>query len=141
MDALSDATLIELVAAALMGLAGGFIGGMLGVGGGILFVPALTLFLDEPQIRAEATSLAAIVAVAVVGGWRQRGYGNVRLRDAILIGALSPLGVAIGVVVANAVSQRALELAFAGLALVMAAQLMRRALRSPGSSMPSGGSR
>jgi uncharacterized membrane protein YfcA len=128
---MADATLLELVAAALMGFAGGFVGGLLGVGGGILFVPALALFLDEPQIRAEATSLAAIVAVAAVGTWRQHGYGNVRLRDAVLIGVLSPVGVAVGVVVANALSQRALELAFAALALVMAAQLVARALRSP----------
>jgi uncharacterized membrane protein YfcA len=123
------ATAIELIAAALMGLAGGMVGGLLGVGGGVLFVPALAIFLDEPQIRAEATSLAAIVAVALVGTWRQRGYGNVRMRDAVLIGVLSPLGVAIGVVVANALSQRALELIFAALALLMAAQLTRRALR------------
>jgi uncharacterized protein len=128
---MTDATLLELVAAALMGLAGGMVGGLLGVGGGILFVPALALFLDEPQIRAEATSLAAIVAVAIVGTWRQRGYGNVRMRDAVMIGVLSPLGVAIGVVVANAVSQRTLELSFAALALVMAAQLTVRALHRP----------
>jgi uncharacterized membrane protein YfcA len=131
---LTDATLIELAAVALMGLAGGMVGGLLGVGGGILFVPALALFLDEPQIRAEATSLAAIVAVALVGTWRQRGYGNVRVRDAILIGVLSPLGVVLGVVVANAISQRALELSFAGLALVMAVQLTARALRPPASA-------
>jgi uncharacterized membrane protein YfcA len=126
-----DASLIELIAAALMGLAGGMVGGLLGVGGGILFVPALALFLDEPQVRAEATSLAAIVAVALVGTWRQRGYGNVRMRDAVLIGVLSPLGVAFGVVVANALSQRALELIFAALALLMAVQLIARAVRSP----------
>ena len=44
---------------------------MLGVGGGILFVPALAIFLDEPQVRAEATSLLAIVPVGLVGAWRQ----------------------------------------------------------------------
>ena len=105
------------------------VGGLLGVGGGILFVPALAIFLDEPRSRAEATSLLAIVPVALVAVWRQRGYGNVRLRDGLVIGALSPLGVAIGVVVANEVCQRALELVFAGLALVIATQLVFRALR------------
>jgi uncharacterized protein len=119
---------MEWVAAALVGLAGGVIAGLLGVGGGILFVPALVIFLDEPQIRAEATSLLAIVPVAVVGTWRQRRYGNVRLRDGLLVGALSVVGVVIGVVVANAVSERVLEIGFAGLLLVIAAQLARRAL-------------
>ena len=121
---------MELVAAAALGFAGGVVGGMLGVGGGILFVPALVIFLDEPQIRAEATSLLAIVPVAIAGAWRQHGYGNVRVRDGLLLGALSPIGVLLGVVVANAVSQRTLEVGFAILLLVIAAQLLRRGLRA-----------
>jgi uncharacterized membrane protein YfcA len=121
---------MEYVAAALVGFAGGTLGGLVGVGGGVLFVPALAIFLDEPQVRAEATSLAAIVFVAMVGAWRQRGYGNVRLRDGILVGILSPLGVAAGVVLANTVTQRALEITFAALALFVAAQLTVRAIRS-----------
>ena len=117
------------LAAAIMGFAGGLVGGLLGVGGGILFVPALAIFLDETQVRAEATSLLAIVPVALVAVWRQLGYGNVRVRDGLIIGALSPVGVGIGVVTANQISQRALELVFAGLALVIAAQLFVRAMR------------
>ena len=120
------------VAAALLGFAGGMVGGLLGVGGGVLFVPALAIFMDESQVRAEATSLLAIVPVAMVAVWRQLGYGNVRVREGLLIGVLSPLGVGIGVVVANEVPQRVLELIFAGLALVIAAQLLIRALRPAG---------
>lgn len=119
----------ELLAAAALGLAGGFVGGLLGVGGGILFVPALAIFADQTQLEAESTSLLAIVAVAALGTWRQHGYGNVRLADGFAIGALSLLGVGLGVAVANAVSQRTLELAFAALLLVVAAQLGARALR------------
>lgn len=123
---------MEYVAAIALGFTGGVVGGVLGVGGGILFVPALTIFLDQPQIEAEATSLVAIVPVAVAGAWRQRGFGNVRLRDGAWIGILSPLGVFAGVVIANAVSQRALELSFAALVLAIAAQLTHRALsRAP----------
>jgi uncharacterized membrane protein YfcA len=120
---------VSEIAAAIMGFAGGMVGGLLGVGGGVLFVPALAIFLDESQVRAEATSLLAIVPVALVAVWRQLGYGNVRVRDGLVIGGLSPLGVGIGVVVANEISQRALELAFAGLALVIATQLVIRTLR------------
>jgi uncharacterized protein len=119
---------VSEIAAAIMGFAGGMVGGLLGVGGGVLFVPALAIFLDESQVRAEATSLLAIVPVAAVAAWRQHGYGNVRLRDGLVVGALSPLGVAVGVVVANAVSQRVLELSFAALALAIAARLAFRAL-------------
>jgi uncharacterized membrane protein YfcA len=125
------------VAAAVLGFLGGMVGGLLGVGGGILFVPALAIFQNESQVRAEATSLLAIVPVAVVAVWRQRGYGNVRLADGLLIGVLSPVGVGIGVVVANAISQRALELSFATLVLVIAARLVLRAVRPGGSHSPS----
>ncbi|HEY6637027.1 MAG TPA: sulfite exporter TauE/SafE family protein [Solirubrobacterales bacterium] len=117
------------IAAAILGFAGGMVGGLLGVGGGILFVPALVIFMDESQVGAEATSLLAIVPVAIVAVWRQLGYGNVRVRDGAVIGVLAAPGVAIGVVTANEIPQRALELIFAGLALVIAAQLLVRALR------------
>jgi uncharacterized membrane protein YfcA len=119
---------VDYVLAAVLGFAGGTVGGLLGVGGGILFVPALTIFLGQGQLHAESTSLLAIVPVALVGAWRQRGYGNVRLRDGIVIGVLSPIGIVIGVLVSNAVSQRALELGFAALLLVVATQLARRAV-------------
>jgi uncharacterized membrane protein YfcA len=72
-----------------------------------------------------------IVLVALVGAARQSGYGNLNLRDAAVIGALSPLGVLIGVVVANEVPQRLLELLFAALVLFVAFELARRALAKP----------
>ena len=49
------------------GLAGGVVAGMLGVGGGVLFVPALVVFMNLSQHHAEATSLLAIIPVALVG--------------------------------------------------------------------------
>ena len=118
---------MDYVLAALLGFAGGMVGGMLGVGGGILFVPALAIFLDEPQIRAEATSLLAIVPV---GDRRRLAPARLRQRPrratGCSIGVLSPLGVVGGVVLANAVSQRALEVSFALLLLFVAAQLVAR---------------
>ncbi len=115
------------VLAALIAVAGGLAGGLVGVGGGVLFVPALTIFLGLSQVEGESTSLLMIVIVALVGAIRQNGYGNVRVREALLIGVLSPLGVFVGVAVANNVPQRALQLSFAALALFVAAQLIRRA--------------
>jgi uncharacterized membrane protein YfcA len=120
---------VSELGAILIGFAAGTVAGLMGVGGGILFVPALTIFLDQSQLRAESTSLLAIVPVALVGAWRQHTYGNVRLRDGLVIGALSPLGVLVGVVVSNTVSERALEIGFACLVLVVAGQLVRRAWR------------
>lgn len=110
-----------------VGFAGGVIAGMLGVGGGILFVPALVLSFGLSQLEAEGTSLAAIVPVALVGVWRQKGYGNVRLREGLLMGALAAGGAVLGVVLVNALPERAVELGFAGLMVVVAAQLVRNA--------------
>jgi hypothetical protein len=122
---------VNEVLAVLIAVAGGLAGGLVGVGGGILFVPALTVFLGLGQVEAEATSLLMIVIVAAVGAYRQNGYGNVRLREALIVGALSPLGVIVGVSVANQVPERALQLAFAALSLFMAVQLVRRARSLP----------
>ncbi len=119
------------VLAALIAVAGGLAGGLVGVGGGVLFVPALTVFVGLSQVEGEATSLLTIVVVALVGATRQKGYGNVRVRDAIVIGALSPLGVLVGVGIANHVSERVLQLSFAALALFVAARLIRRARSAP----------
>jgi hypothetical protein len=119
----------EVIAAAFLGLAGGVVGGMLGVGGGIVFVPTLALVLGLSQVDAEATSLLAIMGVGVVGAWRQHGYGNVRPRDGALMGALSVAGVAAGVALANLLPEHALKLLFAAVMLYFAASLFRRALR------------
>jgi len=116
------------VLAVLFAIAGGLAGGLVGVGGGVLFVPALTVFLGLSQVEGESTSLLIIVIVALVGAVRQRSYGNLQPRDALVIGVLSPLGVLIGVVVANTVPERALELSFAALVLFVAYGLVRRAL-------------
>jgi uncharacterized protein len=117
-----------------IGLAGGIIAGLLGVGGGVLFVPGLVIFLGLSQHQAEATSLLAIVPVAIVGTYRQDRYGNVQRRDALLLGVLSVAGAAGGVVLANALSGEVLRDGFAALMIVVAAQLARRALREQGSS-------
>ena len=122
---------MDVVAAILIAIAGGLAGGLVGVGGGVLFVPAMTIFLGLSQVEAEATSLLTIVVVAIVGTARQSSYGNVNFRDALVIGVLSPLGVLVGVAVANNISERALQLAFAAVALFFAAQLIRRARSAP----------
>lgn len=113
----------------LLGFAGGVVGGMLGVGGGIVFVPTLALVLGLEQVDAEATSLLAVIGVGLVGAWRQHAYGNVRPRDGALMGALSLAGVVGGVALANVLPEHGLKLLFAAFMLYMAASLFRRALR------------
>jgi hypothetical protein len=119
-----------MTGAVAIGLAGGVIAGLLGVGGGVLFVPGLVIFLGLDQHQAEATSLLAIIPVAIVGTYVQDRYGNVRRDDALLLGALSLAGAAGGVVLANALSGTVLRDAFAGLLVIIAGQFVRRGLAS-----------
>jgi uncharacterized membrane protein YfcA len=94
----------------------------------VLFVPGLVLFLGLDQHQAEATSLLAIVPVALLGTYRQNRYGNVQRSDALLLGLLSVAGAAGGVALANALSGAFLRDAFAALIMLVAAQLVRRTL-------------
>jgi uncharacterized protein len=119
-----------VILAAVLGAAAGVLSGLLGVGGGVLFVPALTLALSLSQVKAEATSLLAIIPVALVGALRQYRYGNVSLGDGAVLGLLSAVGVAGGVALANALPQRTLRFLFAGWMLFVAAQFLRRFVRA-----------
>jgi uncharacterized membrane protein YfcA len=116
--------------AIIVGFAAGVVSGMLGVGGGILFVPALVLFLDIAQVDAEATSLLAIIPVALVGAASQRRYGNLRLRDAVVLGVLAIPGAIAGVAIVNAIPERVVEVLFALLMLYVASRMARTALRA-----------
>jgi uncharacterized membrane protein YfcA len=121
-----------MIGAIAIGVAAGIIAGLLGVGGGVLFVPGLVILLGLDQHQAEATSLLAIVPVAIVGTYTQDRYGNVRRADALLLGVLSLAGAVAGVALANALSGSILRDAFAVLMVIVAAQLAHRALTQDG---------
>ena len=119
----------DVIGAVVIGFAAGVSSGLLGIGGGIIFVPGLVFFLSLSQLTAEATSLVAIIPVAIVGAIRQRGYGNLRVRDGLVVGVLSLPGVAAGALLADSLPERPLELGFAAVQIVFAVGLARRALR------------
>jgi uncharacterized protein len=114
----------------VVGFIAGMAAGLLGIGGGVLFVPALVVFLGLTQLEAQATSLLAIMPAAVVGATRQQRYGNLRLREGLTLGALASGGALAGVALANALPERTLEVSFAILQLIAAFHLARRALRN-----------
>jgi uncharacterized membrane protein YfcA len=116
---------VEIV---LIGVVAGILAGMLGIGGGALFVPALVAIVGLRQVDAEATSLLAIVPVALVGAARQHRYGNLRLQDGLIVGVLAIPGAIVGVALVNALPARAVEVAFALLQLFVATQLVRKAM-------------
>jgi uncharacterized protein len=118
-----------LVLAIALGFAAGVLAGLFGVGGGILFVPTLTLGLGLTQLHAEATSLLAIIPTVIAGTWRQRRYGNVRWRPAVVIGLAAIGGVEGGVALAESLPEHALRRLFGVLTILIAAQIAWRARR------------
>ena len=122
--------LMEKVAlAVVLGLAAGVLAGLFGVGGGILFVPTLSLALGLDQLHAQATSLAAMLPVVAVGTWRQTRYGHVRMRSALVLGLAGVAGVVGGGFLAESLPEDVLERLFGVLVLMVAAQLAWRASR------------
>lgn len=121
--------MLDVVAAIVIGLLAGALGGLFGVGGGLIFVPTLVLLFGLGQVEAEATSLLAIIPVVVAGTWRQHLYGNVRWRAALVIGITAVAGVELGVLTAKSLPEATLQRLFGLLLLVVAAQLAWRARR------------
>jgi uncharacterized protein len=111
------------------GFAAGLLAGLFGVGGGILFVPTLVA-LGLSQLEAEATSLLAILPTVAAGTWRQRHYGNVHWRAALMLGLVSIVGAAAGVQIATSLSEDVLRKLFAVLLFGVAAQLVWRSRRA-----------
>ena|SRR5438034_3544335 len=111
-----------------LGLSAGVLSGLFGVGGGILFVPALVA-LNLSQLHAEATSLAAILPTVGAGLWRQQRYGNVRWQPALVIGLASIVGVEAGVRLATSLPETTLRRLFAVLVFMVAANIAWRRRR------------
>jgi uncharacterized membrane protein YfcA len=109
----------------VIGLAAGVFSALFGVGGGILFVPTLVA-LGLGQIEAQATSLLAILPTVAAGAWNQSRYGNLRVRDALIVGAASIGGVEVGARIATSLPEEVLRRLFALLLFAVAAQLAWR---------------
>jgi uncharacterized protein len=116
------------VLAVALGVVAGILSGLLGVGGGLLFVPILT-WLGLTQIHAEASSLLAILPTVTVGVWRQQRYGNVRWRAAAIVGVASIAATVGGAELAISLPESTLRKLFAVLMSAVAAQIAWRARR------------
>jgi uncharacterized membrane protein YfcA len=116
--------------AILGGLAAGFLSGTIGTGGGLLFVPIMTLGFRMAQPIAQGTSLAAVVPTAIVGGITHIRQGNVLREPAIWMGVGGVGGAVIGTLVAVEVPEQILARGF-GLFLLFSAYRMASQVLKP----------
>ena len=108
---------------AAVGFVSGVLAGLLGIGGGIVMVPALMLLGGLPAVLAKGTSLAAIVPTSIVGTWRNRKTANVDVRAGVAVGVAGAATAVVGGVVAEALPERAAAVSFAVLMIVVCVRL------------------
>lgn len=118
-----------LAVAAVAGVAGGILAGLFGVGGGVVFVPTFVFLFSFDQLDAQATSLAAIIPVALIGAWRQSGEGQIDWRAAVLMGGGAAIGVLLGAEVAIRLDDAVLTRAFGAVLLLVGGEMVVRATR------------
>ncbi len=118
---------------ALIGLTAGLLSGGFGIGGGIVMVPLLVA-VGLDRHRATATSLAAIVPIAVAGAITFAISGEINLELGIFIGVGGVVGSILGASLMNRMSARSLTIVFGLILLVAAARMIAGGDPIPGSA-------
>ena len=116
---------MQWLAFIFLGLLAGLLSGFMGVGGGILIIPALVYFFKLTQHQAQGTSLAVLVPpIGLLAAWRYYASGNVKLGIAALICLGFVFGGWIGAVVADKLPDLLLKRCFGALLLFFAVRML-----------------
>jgi hypothetical protein len=130
----------EVLAALAIGLIGGFAGGLLGIGGGAIYVPAMVILLEEDQQMAQGASLAAIIATGIVAGFTHWRRGNVDVPSVVWV---APAAVVAGfgaAFLADRLDDDVLRRIFGGVVVYFAVSMIVSALRGSRTPAVEGGS-
>jgi uncharacterized membrane protein YfcA len=122
----------EVATLLAVGLAAGFLAGLLGVGGGILMVPAMVILLGFDQHVAQGTSLLVIIPAAVSGSWTHYQGHQFALRDAAALAAGGMVGAMFGALFALSLDDELLRRLFGVFLLASAARILVPKLRARG---------
>ena len=126
MHVAADRSLNRSLKLMVIGTLAGLFSGLFGVGGGTVIVPLLVLWLGYDERAATGTSLAAIVFIAGFAAAAQGLYGNVHVRDAVLMGVPAIGGVVIGAWMQQRIPARSISLLFAAVLVASAVELVLR---------------
>jgi uncharacterized membrane protein YfcA len=121
----------EIILLIVGGFFAGFLAGTIGIGGGSLFVPTMTIGLGLSQAVAQGTSLVAIVPTAVVSTITHIREGNVLREPALWMGGGGVVGGVIGALIAVEVPGPILARVWGAFLLFTAYRLAVQALRPP----------
>ena len=128
--------MLEIAGLIILGLVAGTIAAALGVGGGVIYVPALVVFFAFEQHTAQGTSLAIILPTAVVATVAHTRLGNVRWRLAVPIALAGIAAAVLGSRIALSLDADTLRRLFGAFLLVVAARMAWRAYRVSDQSAP-----
>lgn len=120
----SDLSLVSALVLVAVGLLTGILSGLLGVGGGIVMVPAMVVGFGIPAAIAKGTSLLVIVPTAVVGTWRNRSKKNADLRVAVTLGLAGVVSAFIAGKISVGMSETLSNVLFSILLLIVAARMI-----------------
>ena len=114
----------EILQLLAIGLAAGFLAGLLGIGGGVVLVPAMVLILAFDQHVAQGTSLVVMIPAALTGSYTHHRNGRLVLRDAAWLGAGGILGAVLGSVFALSMEDTLLQRLFAAFLVISAVRIL-----------------
>lgn len=113
-----------------VGLITGVLSGLIGVGGGIIVVPALMLLFGASDLVAKGTSLLMMIPTTIAGAWRNTRNRNVDLVAAAVVAAATVITTPLGALVAAAVDPFVANMLFAAFLVVIGTQMAIRAFRA-----------
>jgi uncharacterized membrane protein YfcA len=134
----ADLSITMVVMLILVGLFTGTLAGLLGIGGGVIMVPAMVVLFGMVPIVAKGTSVAVIIPTSIMGTFRNRQNANVDLRVATIVGGFGAVSAVAGGLIASDLSDRTSNMMFALLLLVVAATQVATLRKPKQTAQPSG---
>jgi hypothetical protein len=127
----ADLSILTAVALVVAGFLTGILAGLLGVGGGIVMVPAMVVGFGIPAAVAKGTSLAVIIPTSIMGTLRNRSNSNVDLRLAAVVGIAGVVSAYLASKISVGLSETTSNRLFAALLTAVALRMVWQFVRSP----------
>jgi uncharacterized membrane protein YfcA len=126
-DGRSELTVFTAVIITLIGLVVASVATLLGIGGGILLVPILTVVFGIPSVISKGTAIAVILPTSLVGTMRNRSNVLVDFRAALALGCAGVVMAPVGAIVSNSISAQTSNSLFAVLVFIVTARMLWQA--------------